>query len=206
MMAFARVHRRTVFALISVATAISCASMYLQLSFIVSHVNSNVSEAQLQFTTMPDQLPFEIQRMKEVTYASRDIEKLESRDIEKKKKKTEREETKRKKKRERKAKIAVSSATSTETSQQPQQQLQRPISLTLLVATNKNITCERKDFRPVSDVVLDASLAYAYDNADTDNAGNNNNSTDTTRRRRKIPRIVHTTSKSRCMLHALTLS
>jgi mannosyltransferase OCH1-like enzyme len=91
-----------------------------------------------------------------------------------------------------------SSTSGTETSQHPQQQLQRPISLTLLVATKNNITCQRKDFQPVSDVVLDASLAYAYDSADTDNAGNNN-STDNTRRRRKIPRIVHTTSKSRCM-------
>jgi mannosyltransferase OCH1-like enzyme len=97
--------------------------------------------------------------------------------------------------------------------QQPKQ-LQRPIPLTLLTAASKNITCQRKRFRPVSDVVLDASLAYAYayDDADTENVhstGNNNadstgNNTDTSQQgqgqgRRKIPRIVHTTSKSRCM-------
>jgi hypothetical protein len=65
-------------ALISIATAISCAFMYLQLSFIVSHVNSNVSEAaKLQFTTLPDQLPFEIQRLKEMASTSQasEIEK-----------------------------------------------------------------------------------------------------------------------------------
>jgi vacuolar-type H+-ATPase subunit H len=78
MVAFAYVQRRTVVALMSVATAVSCVSMYLRLSFLVSHyVNSNVSEAKLQFTTLPDQLPFEIQRLKEEASASQasEIEK-----------------------------------------------------------------------------------------------------------------------------------
>jgi mannosyltransferase OCH1-like enzyme len=84
----------------------------------------------------------------------------------------------------------------TETTEAPQriiqqQQRQRPIPLTELVATNEILECQRKRYEPVSDVVLDASLAYADDD-DTD--------TETGQRpQRKIPRIVHTTSKSRCM-------
>jgi mannosyltransferase OCH1-like enzyme len=76
--------------------------------------------------------------------------------------------------------------------QRQQQKQQRPIPLTELVATNKTLECQRKRFERVSDVVLDASLAYADDDTDT-GTGNYIG------RQRKIPRIVHTTSKSRCM-------
>jgi hypothetical protein len=78
MVAFAYVSRRTAVALISIVTAIVSLSVYLQLSLIVYRVNSNVSEANLPITTLPDQRPFEIQRLKEVASASQDIEKPES--------------------------------------------------------------------------------------------------------------------------------
>jgi hypothetical protein len=70
--------RRTAVALTSTVIAIFCVFVYLQLAFIASSVNSNVSEAaKLQFTTLPDQLPFEIQRLKEEASASQasEIEK-----------------------------------------------------------------------------------------------------------------------------------
>jgi hypothetical protein len=73
-MATTGVHRRTIVALISIGTAISCVSMYLQLSFIVLHVNSIVSEAKLQFATVPDQLPLEIQQLKVEASTSQAIE------------------------------------------------------------------------------------------------------------------------------------
>jgi hypothetical protein len=73
-MAITGVHRRTIVALISIATAISCVSTYLQLSFIVFHVNSIVSEANLLSATVPDQLPSEIQRLKEEASTSQAIE------------------------------------------------------------------------------------------------------------------------------------
>jgi hypothetical protein len=91
-----------------------------------------------------------------------------------------------------------------------QRRQQRPIPLTQLVATSEIIECQRKRFRRVADVVLDPSLAYAIDD-DTDthpdpspDIGNRNDTEEQPReqrrqRQRKIPRIVHTTSKSRCM-------
>lgn len=58
-----RVNRRTVVALTTIATAISCVSMFLQLSFLDSCVNSNVLEtiakANIKIATGPNQLPFE---------------------------------------------------------------------------------------------------------------------------------------------------
>jgi hypothetical protein len=110
MVAFAREDRRMALTLIGLLAAISCGSVYVQLSVIVYGGNSNGWEANLPITTLPDQqLPFEIQRLKEVTYASLDIEKLESRDIEKQKRISERreekDEIKRKKRRERLRKI-----------------------------------------------------------------------------------------------------
>jgi mannosyltransferase OCH1-like enzyme len=85
---------------------------------------------------------------------------------------------------------------------------QRHIPLTELVATNEILECQRKRFQRVSDVVLNAALAYANDDDETDSDTDNynRNHTDTgqpqqqqRRPQRKIPRIVHTTSKSRCM-------
>jgi hypothetical protein len=86
--------------------------------------------------------------------------------------------------------------------QQQQQRQQRPIPLTELVATNEILECQRKRFQRVSDVVLDASLAYANDDTDIDTDTANHTETGQPheqRPQRKIPRIVHTTSKSRCM-------
>jgi hypothetical protein len=63
MVAIARVHRRTVVTLTTIATAISGVSMYLQLSFLDSCVNSNVLEtiakANINIAAGPNQLPFE---------------------------------------------------------------------------------------------------------------------------------------------------
>jgi hypothetical protein len=75
MVAFAYVSRRTAVALTSIVTTILSVSVYLQLSLIVYRVDSNILEAKLQ---LPDQLPFEIQRLKEVASASQDSEKPQS--------------------------------------------------------------------------------------------------------------------------------
>jgi mannosyltransferase OCH1-like enzyme len=89
----------------------------------------------------------------------------------------------------------TTAANSSTTEASPQSIQHRPIPLTELVATNEILECKRKRFQRVSDVVLDTSLAYAIDDADT----NNHNHTRQSQSQRKIPRIVHTTSKSRCM-------
>jgi hypothetical protein len=77
MMAITAVLRIAVVVLTSIATVISCVSMHLHLSFIDSYVNSNVSEAKLQFKAVLEQLPFEIQRLKEEASTSQasEIEK-----------------------------------------------------------------------------------------------------------------------------------
>jgi hypothetical protein len=64
MVAIARVNRRTVVALTTIATAISGVSMYLQFSFLDSCVTSNVletiaSRANVNIATGPNQLPYE---------------------------------------------------------------------------------------------------------------------------------------------------
>lgn len=56
--------------------------------------------------------------------------------------------------------------------------LKRPMLLTTLVG-NARTSCGKRKFEPVQDVVRDAATAYAN--------------------HRRIPRIIHTTSKSRCM-------
>jgi hypothetical protein len=63
MVAITRVNRRTLVALTTIATAISCVSMYLQLSFLDSCVNSSVLEtiarANTNIATGSNQLPLE---------------------------------------------------------------------------------------------------------------------------------------------------
>jgi hypothetical protein len=124
MVAFAREDRRMALTLIGLIAAIACGSVYVHLSVIVYGGNSNRWEANLPITTLPDQqLPFEIQRLKEVTYASLDIEKLESRDIEKQKRISERREEKdkikREKRRERLRKIEEANKSTAEISSAP---------------------------------------------------------------------------------------
>jgi hypothetical protein len=63
MVAIALVNRRTVVALMTIATAISGVSMYLQFSFLDSCVTSNVLEtiasANVNIATGPNQVPYE---------------------------------------------------------------------------------------------------------------------------------------------------
>jgi hypothetical protein len=57
MVAIAGTRRRTVVAMTTIATAISCVSMYLQFSFLDSCVHSNVQES-IAMATRPNQLLF----------------------------------------------------------------------------------------------------------------------------------------------------
>jgi mannosyltransferase OCH1-like enzyme len=94
-----------------------------------------------------------------------------------------------------------STTPNTKAPQRKDHQQQRPIPLTELVSTNKPLECQRTRFQRVSDVVLDATLAYADDDADTNSQSSQSSQSQSQQRQRqrKIPRIIHTTSKSRCM-------